>query len=121
MSRGASQQVVNIGDPTLTQAKTISYELGYDHSFFDDYLLQLAAFYHDISEDTAYAQHLSVDATMNYLLANNNGYADRRGFELTIRKSTGRWGGGFINYTYLVTSTGRFTAGSGYSPWRMVD
>ena len=49
LSRGTLQEVKRIGDPNLALAKTISYELGYDHVLFDNYLIQLAGFYHDIT------------------------------------------------------------------------
>ena len=35
-------------------------------------------------------------------------YYDIRGFELTVRKTVGRWFSGFANYTYQVTSKGNF-------------
>ena len=114
LSRGAFSQVLNIGDPNLALARTVSYELGYDHALFNAYLIQLAAFYHDIVEQQDVATYISADASIRYERANNNSYEDIRGFELTLRKTTGRWWNGFANYTYRVTSSGRFGTGEVY-------
>jgi outer membrane receptor protein involved in Fe transport len=108
LSRGALNQVTYMGNPNLVQAKTISYELGYDHALFETYLVQLAAFYNDIKDQQAYSNYLSADGSMNYYAANNNSYKDIRGFELTVRKTAGRWLSGFVNYTYQVTTSGFF-------------
>lgn len=108
LARGGSGQVTNIGNPELYMAKTISYELGYDHVLLKDYLFQLAAFYHDITDQQAYTSYIDEVAGINYDQANNNSYEDIRGFELTLRKSSGRWWSGFANYTYQVSTLGHF-------------
>ncbi len=108
LSRGAFKQVLNIGNPELAFAKTISYELGYDHALFEKYLLQVAAFYHDITDQQDMTTFISADGSIQYARANNNSYEDIRGFELGLRKSRGRWFNGFANYTFQVTTSGRF-------------
>lgn len=108
LSRGAFRQVLNLGNPELAFAKTISYELGYDHALFDTYLLQLAAFYHDITDQQDVTTFISADGSIQYAAANNNSYEDIRGFEMTLRKRAGEWFSGFANYTYQVTTSGRF-------------
>ena len=106
--RSTGNTLERLGDPNLTLAKTISYELGYDHQLFDgQVLLQLAAFYRDISNQDSTATYTTRDGT-SYIVATSNGYSDVRGFELTLRKSTGRWFYGFLNYTYQATSRGFF-------------
>ncbi|MBN1783239.1 TonB-dependent receptor [bacterium] len=96
-----------LGDPNLTLAKTISYELGYDHTLFNTMLLQLAAFYQDISDQQNFTTYTSLGGTI-YNKTTSSNYADIRGFELTLRKSQGRWWTFFANYTYQVTSNGQF-------------
>ncbi|MDZ7369884.1 MAG: TonB-dependent receptor [candidate division KSB1 bacterium] len=108
LSRAGSGQVTNIGNPELRMAKTISYELGYDHVLMNTLLLQLAAFYHDISDQQAFTTYIDEVAGINYNMANNNSYEDIRGFEVTLRKSGGRWWSGFANYTYQVSTRGHF-------------
>ncbi len=108
LSRGSLQQVKRFGDPNLALAKTISYELGYDHVLFDDYLIQLAGFYHDIKDQIASTTYISADASVSYSAANSNSYEDIRGFELTLKKIGGMWWRGFATYSYQVKSSGRF-------------
>ena len=108
VGRGSAGSVRNYGNPNLVQAKTISYELGYDHVLFDMYLIQVAAFYNDISNQQGYTAYLSDRKGIGYFSANNDLYADIRGFELTLRKSYGNWIRGFATYTYQVVTNGAF-------------
>lgn len=108
LSRTTSGKISNFGNPALMLAKTVSYELGYDHALADNYLLQLAAYYHDIVDQQDYTSYISADASVNYDLATNNSYEDIRGFELTLKKASGLWWTGFANYTYQVTTSGHF-------------
>jgi outer membrane receptor protein involved in Fe transport len=105
--RSSAGALQSLGDPNLILAKTISYELGFDYIVMNDFLIQLAAFYRDISnqQDTLQYNATSGDS---YYLATNNKYRDVRGFELTIRKTAGRWISGFANYTYQAITYGEF-------------
>jgi outer membrane receptor protein involved in Fe transport len=108
VGRGPAGNMRNYGNPNLVQAKTISYQLGFDQVLFDTYLIQLAAFYNDITNEQSFTAYSSDRKSIAYSTANNNGYRDIRGFELTIRKSYGEWVRGFINYTYQVVTGGAF-------------
>lgn len=108
INRGTQGQINNYGDPNLILAKTISYELGYDHLLFNDYLIQLAAYYHDVRDQQDFTQYFNNDETVNYALATSNSYEDTRGFEFTFRKNGGKWWDAFASYTYQVTSSGHF-------------
>jgi outer membrane receptor protein involved in Fe transport len=108
VERTALGQVVSSGDPNLMLAKTISYELGYDHVFFEDYLLQIAAYYNDITDQQDMTLYNSTATGISYTKSTANNYADARGFELTLRKTRGRWWTGFANYTYQVNTSGHF-------------
>jgi len=108
LGRGSAGSIRNYGNPNLIQAKTISYELGYDLVLFENYQIQVAAFYNDISNQQGYTSYLSDRKGIGYFAANNDLYADVRGFELTLRKSHGDWIHGFANYTYQVSTTGAF-------------
>jgi len=107
VGRSAGGSMSNYGDPNLALAKTISYELGYDHVLFGNVLIQAAAFYHDIRDQQAFTVYASADGSVIYSLANNNSYEDIRGFELNIQKQAG-WISGFANYTYQVNTYGYF-------------
>jgi outer membrane receptor protein involved in Fe transport len=106
--RSSGNVLERIGDPNIALAKTISYELGYDHQLFDNQLLvQLAAFYRDINSQQNTTTYTTRDGTA-YTVTTSTAYSDIRGFELTLRKSSGRWFDGFLNYTYQATSNGNF-------------
>jgi outer membrane receptor protein involved in Fe transport len=108
LGRDAGGGMQNFGDPNLDLAKTVSYELGYDHLLFNSLLLQAAAFYHDIKDQQGFTAYASADGSVTYTAANNNSYEDIRGLELTLRKSAGQWWSGFANYTYQVNTFGYF-------------
>jgi outer membrane receptor protein involved in Fe transport len=113
VARSTDRRLGQFGDPNLVLAKTISYELGYDHAFFNDYLIQMAAFYHDIADQTNTTQYSSVGGIV-YNRTTSNSYEDIRGFELTLRKNRGRWWTFFGNYTYQVSTSGHFGKGEIY-------
>jgi outer membrane receptor protein involved in Fe transport len=108
LGRGSAGDMRNYGDPNLVQAKTISYELGFDQSLFDTYLVQIATFYNDISDQQSYTYYTSDRKSIAYYAANNNSYSDVRGVEVTVRKNSGDWIRGYMNYTYQVTASGQF-------------
>jgi outer membrane receptor protein involved in Fe transport len=106
--RSTDNTLQRLGDPNLILAKTISYELGYDHQLWNgQVLVQLAAFYRDISDQQNTTTYTTTNNT-RYTVTTSTGYSDIRGFELTLRKSTGRWLYGFLNYTYQASSSGNF-------------
>jgi outer membrane receptor protein involved in Fe transport len=110
VTRTATKQLSQIGDPNITLAKTISYELGYDHSLFDNrILIQAAAFYKDISDQQRTVNYYGI-ADVTYSKTTSNGYSDIRGVELTLKKPMGTWWNGFANYTYQSTKNGRFAS-----------
>jgi outer membrane receptor protein involved in Fe transport len=108
IGRSSNGSMQNVGDPTLEQAKTVAYQLGYDHVISTDYLIQVAAYYNDVTNQQAMTQYISEINNIGYFKANNNGYEDIRGFEFTLRKNSGRWIKGFANYTYNVITRGQF-------------
>jgi len=107
VGRDVTGSMRHFSDPNLVLSKTIAYELGYDHALFDHYLLQLAGFYRDIKDQRTTTLYVGRSA-VSYQMVTNNNYADIRGFEFTLRKSSGRWVSGFLNYTYQVRKAGNF-------------
>jgi len=108
IGRSPAGSISNVGDPNLVQAKTIAYELGYDHILFNNYLLQIQAYYRDISDVQGYTNYTSGPKGIGYTIATNNNYQDIRGFEVTLRKSDGDWVRGLMTYTYQVVTNGAF-------------
>ena len=107
IGRTSDRILKTYGDPNLILAKTISYELGYDHLLFNSLLFQIAAFYHDIFDQQNNTQYVSVGG-ISYTRSTSNSYEDIRGLEISLRKSKGRWWTFFGNYTYQVSTLGHF-------------
>ncbi|MDW7679110.1 MAG: TonB-dependent receptor, partial [bacterium] len=108
VQRAINNKIDYLGDPTLPLARTVAYELGYDHALFNDYLLHLAAYYKDITNQEDWTSYISIDGKVNYRKLTANNYQDIRGFEIDITKTTGRWFFGNINYEYRVGTAGYF-------------
>jgi outer membrane receptor protein involved in Fe transport len=107
LGRRSNRSLTIFGNPDLILAKTVSYELGYDHSLFNDFLIQVAAFYHDIINEQNQTAYIAPSG-VSYQRITSNNYKDIRGFELTLRKNRGRYWTAFGNYTYQVTTRGHF-------------
>lgn len=108
----AFQNVTRIADPSVDLPKTIAYELGYEQNLWDQFLLSLKGYYKDVTNQPRLVRYTSRDNSVNYQINEPNNYADIRGFEIDLRKNRGEWVTGFINYTYMVTSSGFFGLGS---------
>lgn len=108
LQRESNGLVTSIGNPNLLLEKTISYELGYEHSLFNQYLLKLAAYYKDVTSQPGWVYYENINATVQYSKTENNNYEDIRGFEITLTKRQGKWIRGFVNYTYDVITEGYF-------------
>ncbi len=105
---GFTGQITRLGNPNAELQKTVAYELGYDHSLFNQYLIRIAGYYKDISLQPRLVTYENMDGSVSYSRPEPNFYEDIRGFELTLNKNRGRWVRGFINYTYMVSSYGYF-------------
>ncbi|MDZ7374340.1 MAG: TonB-dependent receptor, partial [candidate division KSB1 bacterium] len=108
VQRSAINAVDYIGDPTIPLAKTVSYELGYDHALSRDLLLHLSGYYKDITDEGYWVRYVSFDGKVNYRKLTNNAYEDIRGFEVDLTKLWGNWLTGNINYEYRVETSGYF-------------
>ncbi|HEX2867404.1 MAG TPA: TonB-dependent receptor [Ignavibacteriales bacterium] len=100
--------VVWVANPSNPLPRTIMYELGYEQSLLDEYLVRLSGYYKDVSLQPLSVTYTSRSGATNYSINEPNSYADIRGFEATITKNRGNWVQGFINYTYMVSTSGRF-------------
>lgn len=107
IQRGPNGALNTIGNPNMTLAKTVSYEVGYDHSLFNEVLFQVTGYYRDITDQSNTTTYTTKNGD-SYTLETANAYRDIRGLEITLRKSTGRWFSGFVNYTYQASSDGHF-------------
>jgi hypothetical protein len=107
-----TQAVTRLANPNNPLPRTIAYELGYEHNLFDEYLLRIAGYYKDVSNQTRLVTYVSRDNSVNYSVPEPKNYEDIRGFEITLTKNRGEWVRGFVNYTYQVSTSGNFGLGS---------
>jgi outer membrane receptor protein involved in Fe transport len=100
--------VVGIGNPNHPMPRTVAYELGFEQNLFNQYLLRVAGYYRDLSDQPRVVNFISVDDLVDYEIRLPWNYGDVRGFELTLTRNRGDWVRGFVNYTYMVRKTGDF-------------
>jgi hypothetical protein len=100
--------LLRISDPNTPAPRTIAYELGYEQNLFDMFLVRVAAYYKDITDEPYPVTYVSTDGSISYSTTTSNEYRDIRGFEVTVDKKRGNWVQGFINYTYDVRTNGHF-------------
>jgi outer membrane receptor protein involved in Fe transport len=108
LQRESNGLVTYLGNPNLRMEKTVAYELGWSQSLFSQYLLNIAAYYKDVSNQPGWIYYANINSSVQYYKASNNNYADIRGVECTLTKTMGRWLSGFMNYTYHVSTSGYF-------------
>ncbi len=99
--------VTRLASPNNKLPKTIDYELGYEQSFFDEYLLRISGYYKDAKDQPVLVDYISRDNN-SYAVSRPFSYSDTRGLELTLRKQRGRIFWGEISYTYSIRSVGLF-------------
>ena len=104
----ANDQVTRIADPNAPLPKTVAYELGYEQSLFEQFLVRVAGYYKNVSLESRDVSYVSNANRVSYTRSAPNSYADIRGFEFTVERNRGRWLRGFVNYTYMVETSGRF-------------
>jgi len=103
----AGDGMAALGNPSASMPKTIAYELGADFNIGEMFRLHLAGYYKDVDRQTAWVRYQAEDAAvLDYSTVENNNYEDIRGFELRFEKSYGRFVKGWINYDYMVTTSG---------------
>lgn len=95
-----------LGNPSAELPKTVAYELGYEHNIADLLLLHIAGYYKNVTNQTGWVYYTNYYGTIDYRTIENNNYEDIRGFEVTLRKQVGPWVTGFINYDYMVSTSG---------------
>jgi hypothetical protein len=106
-----SKAVSRIANPNDPLMKTVAYELGYEHSFFEEFLLRVSGYYKDVTDQPMLVTYSGKDERgrgILYSTYNPVSYEDIRGFELTLSRNRGTWVTGSVNYTYMVSSNGRF-------------
>ncbi len=102
----ASRSIERIGNPELEIPKTVAYELGWEYDFNNMYLFHISGYYKDVTDEPRDTRYVSFDRQIDYRTYEARAYKDIRGFEIRIDKRFGRWITGWLNYNYIVTTTG---------------
>ena len=102
----AHSAVTMIGNPDIPMPRTVAYEIGYEQSLADKYLLKAAGYRRDVDKQTSFRAFISDD--VNYVTALPYNYNDVSGVELTFSKVKGDWLRGFVNFTYMSFQSGNF-------------
>jgi hypothetical protein len=87
-----------MGDATLTFQKAANFEIGYDQNVKNWFQLHVGAFYRDYSLAQSGLVYAHSDQTLVMELPGQREYRDIRGFDIEVRKSSGRFITGFFNY-----------------------
>lgn len=103
----ATNNISRIASPGNKLPRDVQYELGYEQSLFDNYLIRISGYYKDTSNDPVLQTFISRDGG-SYSVSRPFRYRDTRGLELTLRKQRGKFFWGEVNYTYDVRSNGFF-------------
>ena len=105
-----NNQITRIANPNNPLPKTVAYELGYEQNILDEFLLHLAGYYKNVSDESRLTEYTANvgGVLVDYTVSTPTLYEDIRGFEVSLTKNRGEWVSGFINYTYNVSTSGGF-------------
>jgi len=97
-----------LGNPRLEMERTVSYEVGLESSIVNTYMARVSGYYKDIDNEIEQVRYYGEEGEfIDYLTVENTGYGDTRGFEFEFRKDQGRFFTGWVNYDYMVRTSGR--------------
>jgi hypothetical protein len=95
-----------IPSPDLDMARTVQYEFGYEQTFLENFLVNVTAYYKDVSNEPALRTYLDYYETNAVLKYYPDAYKDIRGVELRLERNSGRYVMFSAMYDYMVTSSG---------------
>ena len=94
-----------MSNPDLDPRKTISYELGVEQNVADWFSYTLSGYYKDVSGEISEVRYIGIK-NIDYRRYINNRYKDIRGFELQVDFPQHYYFSGWLNYNYMLTSSG---------------
>lgn len=95
-----------IGNPQMDLPKVVSYEIGFEKDFFDQYLFRISGYFNDYYEQIGEIKY--DDGGISYTTYANNVYGNIRGFEFSLRKRYGKLFKGLFAYNSETGSYGKF-------------
>ena len=102
----AAHGITYLANPYIEPPRTVQYELGYETTLYDMFLLSVVGYYRDVSKQSGEVAYTGFNSRVDYTTTNNNHYADTRGVEFTLEKRFGRWINAWFNYNYMVETDG---------------
>jgi hypothetical protein len=107
-SRPNNWRIAYVGNAELNPPRTIQYEVGYSHNIANTLRVTMTGYYRDIQDqilDNLYYRYLD---NTEWRTWQNAQYADVRGFEAEVNLPVWGWFSGFVNYNYMISSTGEY-------------
>ncbi len=101
-------QITRVGNPTLKPPRTIQYEVGYAHNILDLMQVQVTGYYKDITDEIRNDHRFKFISGHEYQTWQNAQYRDIRGFEANIDFRGFTYVTGWLNYNYMITSSGQY-------------
>lgn len=95
-----------IPSPDMPMARTAQYEFGYEQTFLESFLVNVTAYYKDVSEEPLLRTFKDYYETNWVLKYYPDYYKDVRGLELRLERNTGRWVMFSAMYDYMVVTDG---------------
>jgi len=95
-----------VPNPDLDWPRTIQFEVGYEHSIAELFLIRAAGYYKNISGQFMLVRGIDWDETVRNQTWTNNQYGDIRGIEVSFNKPYGDYFTFWSNFNYSVGTTG---------------
>ncbi len=89
-----------IGNPNLTEEKTVSYEAGIEHGFNDYLKLAVTGYFKDIADLVNHKRFINNQTGDIFWINTNSDYARVKGFEITFTQRPWHNFSGVLTYTY---------------------
>jgi len=95
-----------IGNPQMDLPKVVSYEIGFEKDFFEQYLVHVSGYFNDYREQIG---EIDFDDGRDilYTTYTNNVYGEIKGLEFSLRKRYGKLFKGFLAYNLETGSYGK--------------
>ena len=114
-----------LGNPNMTNEKTVSYELGYKHQFSDIYALELTMWAKDTSNMVGSELIPSFFAgaanPYEYTTFVNYDYASSKGLDMQLQRRYANFFSARANYSFMTTQSNREDPWSGYREDHTLD
>ena len=91
-----------IGNPNLSEQKTVAYEAGIDHGFNDYLKLAVTGFFKDIADLINHRRFYNQETGDIFWINYNSDYARVKGFEVTLSQRPWKGLSGIATYTYQI-------------------